>query len=75
MAGVLGAVHDHGEQIVTQALTAALARGRADLLAIRQHLPPEPLIGEDLLPTGLRQVEVEAGCAADYDHLLLGGVR
>jgi transposase len=75
LAGVLGAIHDHGEDIVTGALSTALARGRTDLLAIRQHLPDKPVILEGMVPTRLRHVRVEAGCACDYDHLLLGGVQ
>lgn len=74
LAGVLGAIHDHGEQIVTGALSDALARGRIDLLAIRERLPAEPPIFEGLVPARLRQVQVEAGSAADFDHLLIGGV-
>lgn len=75
LAGVLGAIDDHGEQIVTDALSDALAHGRMDLLAIRQRLPVEPLLFEGLVPARLRQVHVEAGRAADFDHLLAGGVR
>jgi len=75
LAGVLGAIHDHGEDIVTGALFDALACGRTDLLAIRERLPVEPVIFDGLVPDRLRQVQVEAGCAADFDHLLIGGVR
>jgi hypothetical protein len=75
LAGVLGAIDEHGEEIVTGALCEALADGRTDLLAIRQRLPVEPLLFEELVPPGLQQVQVEAGCAADFDYLLAGGVR
>jgi len=75
LAGVLGAIHDHGEDIVSDALFDALARGRTDLLAIRERLPVEPVIFEGLVPDRLRQVQVEAGRAADFDYLLIGGVQ
>ncbi len=75
LAGVLGAIHDHGEDVVTQALSTALAQGRMDLLGIRQHLPKEAHILEELVPAQLRHVHVEAGHAADYDHLLVGGLQ
>lgn len=75
LAGVLGAIHDHGEDVVTCALSTALSEGRIDLLAIRQHLPPQPAVWEGLVPTKLRQIQVEAGSASDYDHLLFGGMQ
>jgi transposase len=75
LAGVLGAIHDHGEAVVTQALSIALSQGRTDLLDIRRNLPEKAHIIEALIPLQLRHVQVEAGCAADYDHLMCGGVR
>lgn len=75
LAGVLGAIHDHGEEIVTAAIQDALARGQVDLLAIRRHLPAQPVLLTGLVPEKLRHVEVEAGCASDYNHLLPGGVQ
>ncbi|NLF56106.1 MAG: hypothetical protein GX580_00530 [Candidatus Hydrogenedens sp.] len=75
LAGVLGAIHDHGEDAVTQALSLALSQGRADLLDIRRQLPEKARIVEALIPFRLRHVHVEAGRAADYDTLMRGGAR
>jgi transposase len=75
LAGVLGAIHEHGEEMVTTALSTALAQGRTDLLDIRRHLPEQAPILEGQLPAQLRDVHVEAGRASDYDYLLIGGVQ
>jgi transposase len=75
LAGVLGAVDDHGEDVVTVALEQTLREGRCDLLLLREYLPPRPVLLESVVPASLRGVEVEAGRAADYDQLLIGGVR
>jgi len=79
LAGVLGAMDDHGEAAVTAALTQALAGGTfgadgGNLLALAQQCPPRPVLIDSLVPIALRTVVVEAGCAADYDLLLAGGV-
>jgi transposase len=75
LAGVLGAIHDHGEEAVTRALSLALSQGRTDLLGIRGQIPAESHIDETLIPLRLRHVRVEAGRAADYDTLMRGGAR
>lgn len=75
LAGVLGAIGDHGEEVVSAALSTALGEGRMDLLEIRRHLPEQAPILEGQLPAQLRDVHVEAGCASDYDHLLIGAVQ
>ncbi|MEM7390886.1 MAG: hypothetical protein AAF492_00955, partial [Verrucomicrobiota bacterium] len=73
LAGVLGAIDEHGEEVVTDALAVALAEGRVDLLAIGAHLPAAPTLGEALVPAALRSVHVESAQASDYDALLRGG--
>lgn len=75
LAGILGAMDDHGEEHVTAALEQALRQGRCDLLALHRHLPPRPVLRDIAIPASLRSFEVEVGRAADYDALLLGGVR
>ena len=75
LAGVLGAVDDHGEDVVTAALDQMLRQGRCDLLMLRKHLPPGPVLVESLIPASLRGVVIQAGRAADYDALLAGGVQ
>ena len=75
LAGVLGAIDDHGEDVVTAALEQMLRHGRCDLLMLGQHLATPPVLLHSLVPAPLRGFEVEAGRAADYDTLLVGGVR
>lgn len=79
LAGVLGAIHDHGQEAVTVALNEALAadafvvEGSVNLLAITSHLPMRPVLADTVVPMALRAVEIEAGSAADYDVLLMAG--
>lgn len=74
LAGVIGAIHDHGEAAVTPAVAEALAGGEwRGLLSISRGLPARPALADGLVPARLRDVEVEAGRAADYDLLLTGG--
>ena len=77
LADVLGAITDHGENAVTTALSEALAagafaaEGSGNLLSLMRQLPTRPVLTDALVPLALRSVEIEAGCAADYDNLLL----
>ena len=79
LAGILGALNDHGEDAVTKAIQEALASGTFDadgvgnLLTLTRQLPPRPVLEDAAVPPALRAVEVEAGCAADYDLLLAAG--
>lgn len=79
LAGVLGAIHDHGQDAVTVALNEALTagtftiEGSGNLLALTRHLPTRPVLTETVVPMALRSVQIEAGCAADYDALLVVG--
>lgn len=67
-ARVLGAVVDHGEDAVAQAVKAALASNRGDLLELGRVLtPPKPL--RTAVPPSLAGYEVEAASVAAYDHL------
>ena len=74
LAGVLGAIDDHGEEAVTTALKQALSQGRCDLLVLSQHMAGRPVLLDAMVPASLRSFEVQAGRAADYDELLMGGV-
>jgi transposase len=79
MADVLGAIHDHGHDIVTESLNEALTagtftqEGAGNLLALTRHLPTRPVLTDNVVPEALRSVQIEAGCAADYDVLLMAG--
>jgi transposase len=71
---VLGHIETRGLDQVAATIDAALLRSEPLLLA----LAPPPVacvhVASDALPAALRSIEVVAGCAADYDLLLLGGV-
>lgn len=71
-ARVIGAINEHGEDVVRQAVRAALESGRADLLRLGPVLtePPHPGVQ---VPQRLAGYRVAAARAADYDRLLLGG--
>jgi transposase len=75
MAGVIGAIHDHGQELVTKALFSVMDSGPVDLLAIHRHLPSEQVNMNVMVPAALRQFHVESGRALDYDRLLNGGVK
>jgi hypothetical protein len=73
LARILGAMVDHGEAVVAAALEAILRMSQQDpsvVTSLTSQLPQEVPV-----PQTLRGYLVEAGRAADYDALLLGGVR
>jgi len=73
LAGILGAIHEHGEEVVTPALEDALRQGRCDLLSLRRYMNQNPVLIETAVPVALRSYHIETGCASDYDTLLMGG--
>lgn len=86
LAGVLGAINEHGETVISQALVTALAEsgGRGDkeimaegvvLKVLSGCLPARPVLEAERVPPALRFYEVQSGCAADYDQLLTGGAQ
>jgi hypothetical protein len=72
-AKVLGHVETRGIDAVALALEAALQHNEPLLLALAPRLPATSLVAQDALPQNLRNVEIDAGRAADYDHLLARG--
>jgi transposase len=74
LSRILGAVVDHGEEPVAEALQAALSRGRFDLLSLAKHLDDrrEQQLRSVAIPEALSGYRVEAANATDYDELLLG---
>jgi transposase len=73
LARIVGALVDHGEEPVADALEAALENGRCDLLSLNEriHDPTQrPRAVE--VPEALSGYRVESGKASDYDLLLLG---
>jgi len=74
LAKVLGAIKEHGEQVVGEALEKALDEGRVDLLALRTRIEcSDPAVLQVRVPKSLEKYQVESAQAADYDVLL--GVR
>jgi transposase len=67
-ARILGAICDHGEDLVARAIAKAIEAGRTDLI----QLPEPPRQGNEV-PAALRQYEVEQASAEDYDRLMTGG--
>ncbi len=72
MAKVLGAVKDHGQEAVSQALLTALEEGRVDLLALRSRIQEPQGPQQVEVPKSLSTYRIESGCIADYDTLLGG---
>jgi hypothetical protein len=69
LAKLLGALEEHGEERLRPVLEAALAQARVEILNAPASPPPTP---ESIaVPYGLADFVIEAGKAADYDHLLL----
>jgi transposase len=76
LSRILGAVADHGEEPVTEALQTALSRGRCDLLSLAEHLEDRGERTRSVtVPEALSGYRVESANASDYDLLLLGGMR
>jgi transposase len=69
LARLVGAVGEHGEDKVARALEAALGEQRIGLLDV---ITPAPQASPAItVPSALAGFVIEAGKAADYDHLLL----
>lgn len=72
-AKVLAHVEERGAGVVADVLDKALADSEPLLLALAPKAPPSAVVERDALPAALRDVEVDAGRAADYDALLVRG--
>jgi transposase len=72
-AKVLTHVESRGLEEVATTLRAALGHGEPLLLALAPAPTAPALVAPEALPLSLRDVEVESGCAADYDAWLRGG--
>jgi transposase len=70
-AQVLRTVADLGERTTAERVQRALDTGEPVLLALRP-LESVPIIATDAMPWRLRDIDVAAACAADYDQLLGG---
>ncbi len=72
-AKVLAHVEERGSDAVAVVVDAALAKSEPLLLALAPAAPPSRVVDRDALPAALRDVDVTAGRAADYDELLTRG--
>lgn len=73
LSRILGAVLDHGEGPVSEALVSALSQGRTDLLSLASHLEDrDERVGSVAVPESLSGYHIEAAEPADYDRLLGG---
>jgi hypothetical protein len=73
LARILGAMVDHGEEVVAAALEAVMRTTGQDPTA---STPPMYQLPQEVsVPQALQGYLVEAARAADYDAMLLGGVR
>jgi hypothetical protein len=75
LSRILGAVIEHGEEAVKEALSKALAVGKCDLLALAEKLRAGIQAPYVAVPESLLGYEVEQGRAADYDWMLQGGLQ
>lgn len=71
-ASVIRSIGELGEDEVSQRVQKAMCSGESILLALRSAPPTASSIAEAALPESLRNVDVQAGSAADYDTLLGG---
>lgn len=75
LARVIGAMVDHGESAVREALRVTPPTDQLDLLRLSElvHKLGEP--DQVSVPEGLLEYDIVSGQARDYDYLLKGGVQ
>ena len=71
LARFVGAVHEHGEEPVREAIVAAMQAGRTDLLSLAALMTPRRIECVPV-PDALAHHEIEVTHAADYDFILGG---
>lgn len=75
LSRILGAVLEHGEEEVAEALRKSLAIGKVDLLALAKKLQGSTTLIEVSLPESLKHFEIEKAQLSDYDWMLEGGLQ
>lgn len=75
LSRIIGAMLEHGQEEVTEALSKSVALGKVDLLALAKKLQDSPIETELKLPESLKGFEIEKAQAKDYDWMLQGGVQ
>jgi transposase len=73
-AKVLGQLDTHGFDVVVPAVDRALRTGTPVLLALTPGAEAPARLPADVVPAGLRDLDVPSGCAADYDGWLAEAV-
>jgi hypothetical protein len=73
-AKVLGQLDTHGFDVVVPAVERALRTGTPVLLALTPGAEAPARLQADVVPAGLRDLDVPSGCAADYDGWLAEAV-
>ena len=73
LAKILGHLETRGAAVVVPIIEQALASGTPPLLALAP-VPTSCTLPAEVVPAVLRDVQVSAGCAADYDAWLHEGV-
>lgn len=75
LAKILGAITEHGEEAVREALVAALELDRVELLGLGESLHKDSRPRAVAVPDQLKGIEVQTARATDYDWMLAGGAR
>ena len=73
LAKILGAITEHGEEAVRDALVAALELDRVDLLGLGESVHNDSRPRVVAVPDQLKGIEVQAARATDYDWMMAGG--
>ena len=73
-AKVLGQLDTHGFDIVVPAMEGALANGTPVLLALTPGVSVPAPLAPEVVPAALRDLDIQSGCAADYDGWLAEAV-
>ncbi len=74
-AKVLSYVETRGIDSVATTLASAIKGNESLLMALAPAPAVAAQVADDTLPVNLRSVQIESGCAADYDALLGGGTK
>ena len=73
LAKILGAIGEHGEEAVREALMAALELDRVELLGLGKKVHKESRPRVVVVPDQLKGIEIQSARATDYDWMLAGG--
>ena len=69
-ARILGYAEKEGVESIGKQIEEALKERQPILLALAAKNARESVLAQESIPKRLREIEIESGCAADYDELL-----